>query len=557
MSRKLADIDLKTIVSLTGMPRLRNCANPIDPNEMASNVRVSFRPVPGRYGEERIKSFSGKLKDSLQRIGVTIVPWEEATVQDNAFGIISRIFKIRRVKRDINAVVDVKRSPSILRRALSALAEWIYGIVRKPGRSVMEILKISGWADDFTQKYIQDPFSTQVITIVPLEKEFENEETTYDVKIEIGLSHLIGTMSEIVIGVSDENFAIINMNLSDSVYSHGQLDGFVLNSLVPKIYAPIKPPILSRFNIEDYNPAENPNTEALANLGKMVRPTGLFPEGYKFSERIRRVSHRDVLSNILDGRTGVSYGFIAIVEPPVYEGPKEVSAEEWEAFSRVSGLTDVRESESGRWYVKINVAGAESFRQVPDIWTVTSRSGCDKTNLDPMTDIVRIGIIKGKLHLQIPAGMDLSRRDIRPSFDTFVILAQAFSFAIYMPEMVEKDGISVLHFHGYPSPQWFENGEFCEGAENPSLPCGTVEAALLNYAAVYKVADNPSAERDMKLLCLVESDHGVNIVGADRDYMVGRLMSGAERGSILLGGKYLPMLKEEAKPSAAAVSNPV
>ncbi|WP_462137014.1 TubC N-terminal docking domain-related protein [Candidatus Mycalebacterium sp.] len=553
MSCKIADIDIKTIVSLTGMPKLRNSANPMDPREMAGSVRVAFRPVPGGYPDELIKSFSGKLRTSLERLGVTVVPWREATVQDNAFGIISRIFKIRRVKRDISAVVDVKRNPSILRKTASELAEIIYGFIRKPGRSVMEILKISGWADDFTQKYIQDPFNTQVITIVPLEREFEDPATTYNIKIEIGLSHLIGTMSEIVIGVSDDNFAIINMNLSDSVYAHGHLDGFVLNSLIPKIYAPIKPPILSRFKIEEYNPAENKNTEALANLGKTVRPTGLFPAGYKFSERIRRVSHRDVLSNILDGRTGVSYGFIAIVEPPEYTGAKEVSSEEWNGFTPVSGLSDVREAPSGRWYVKISVAGSEKFRQIPDLWTVTSRSGCDKTNLDPMTDIVRIGIINGKLHLQIPAGMDLSRRDIRPSFDTFVILAQAFSFAMYMPEMVEKDGISVLHFHGYPSPQWFESGEFCEGAENPSLPCGTVEAALLNYAAVYKVADTPSAGHDMKLLCLVESDHGVNIVGTDRKYLVDRLSNGAASGNVMLGGKFLPMLKQEALSDRAAV----
>ena len=551
---RIADIDLKTIVSLTGMPRLRNLTNPTDPCAMASSVRVAFRPAPSRYGNESIREFSEQLKDSLVRLGVTVVPWREATVQDGAYGIVSRLLKIRRVKRDINAVVDVKREPGALRRVLSALAEAVYGYVRKPGRSVMEILKISGWADDFTQKYIQDPFSTQVITIVPLEREFEDEATTYDVKIEIGLSHLIGTMSEIVIGVSDKNFAIINMNLSDSVYSHGQLDGFVLNSLIPKIYAPIKPPILSRFKITEYNPADNKNTAALAELGKMVRPTGLFPEGYKFSERIRRASHRDVLSNILDGRTGVSYGFIAIVEPPVYTGDRDVSETEWNAFAPVRGLSDVRESPAGRWYIRIKVRGREIFRQIPDIWTVTSRSGCDKTNLDPMTDIVRMGIINGQLHLQIPAGMDLSRRDIRPSFDTFVILAQAFSFALYMPEMVEKDGMSILHFHGYPSPQWFENGEVCEGADNPSLPCGTVEAALLNYAAVYKVADNPDASGgDMKMLCLVESDHGVNIVGADRDYMVDRLKNGAERGSIMLGGKYLSMLKEDAKTDRAAV----
>jgi hypothetical protein len=47
------------------------------------------------------------------------------------------------------------------------------------------------------------------------------------------------------------------------------------------------------------------------------------------------------------------------------------------------------------------------------------------------SDIVRIGLVKGKLFLQTPVGIDLNERDIRPSFDTYVILAQALSAALY------------------------------------------------------------------------------------------------------------------------------
>ncbi len=48
----------------------------------------------------------------------------------------------------------------------------------------------------------------------------------------------------------------------------------------------------------------------------------------------------------------------------------------------------------------------------------------------------------------------------------------------------------------------------------------------------------------LKLLCLVESDHGVNIMGLDRDYIVHRVKEGKNEGHILLGGTFLPYLKE-------------
>ncbi|MGH7806746.1 MAG: hypothetical protein ACRENT_01495, partial [Thermodesulfobacteriota bacterium] len=425
---------------------------------------------------------------------------------------------------------------------LSKLAEKIYPYFRSPDMSVMEILRTSGWADNFTARHLQDPFNTQIITITPLNPEFADDSTTYDRKIAIGLQDIIRTMSEIVIGVSDERFSIINMNLSDSTFFQEQLDEFISNSLIPKIYAPIKPPVLTRFEKGEYDPAQSPYVMQLASLGKQLQSTDLFPMGSRFSEKIPRLSHRDVVEKILDGRTGVSYGFIAIAETPRYEGAKEITREEWETLSGVNGFGSevVRQNENGRWYVKTIIRDQDIYQQVPDIWIVTSRSGCDKTNLDPKTDVIRIGLVKGKLNLQVPEGANLNRRDIRPSFDTYVIIAQALASALYTPELI-KEGMPIVHFHGYPNPQWFQQNEYHTGAKNPSMPCGTVEAALLNYSAIYKMANQNGS--NIELLCLVESDHGVNILGPNRDYLVARLTQGAHEGDILLGGKYLSHLK--------------
>ena len=540
----IADLDLRTIAALAGMPKIKNLVNPKNPTEMSERVTVTFKPIPKNYPDTEISAYRERLRNSLLSNGVNVISWEDATIEDASYGMFSKLMGLRSVRRKVNAVIDVKKKLSPLRWFLSKIAENIYRFVRKDTLSVSSILKISGWADDFTVGYLQDPYNTQVITIMSLDPEFENEDTTYERKISLGLKNLITNMSEIVIGVSHGNFAIINMNLSDSIYTHDRLDDFVLYSLIPKIYAPIKPPVLTRFSVSEYDPKEFEYAQKLSALGADLKSTDLFPAGSKFVDAIKRLSHRDVANKILDGRTGVSYGFIALAEPPGYVGEKYVDENMWNSLQEIPNYNpdEVRTASNDRWYVKTVLGDGTVYQQVPDIWIVTSRSGCDKTNLNPDSDIVRIGLVKGKLHLEIPRGVDLGRKDIRPSFDTYVILAQALSSALYAPCLIEKE-MSILHFHGYPDPCWFGVSEHHAGARNPSLPCGTVEAALLNYSAVYETATKNGS--DIKLLCLVESDHGVNVLGPDREYLVQRLLAGSSEGHILLGGKYLPMLKRQ------------
>ena len=544
----IADLDLQTIAALSGMPKVKNLVNPKNPAEMSERVVVTFKPIPKNYPDAEISAYRERLRNSLLGNGVNVISWEDATTEDGSYGIFSRLMGLRSVRRKVNAVIDVKKRLSPFRWLLSKVAENIYRIVRKDSLSVSSILKISGWADDFTVGYLQDPYNTQVITIMSLDPEFENEDTTYERKISLGLKNLINNMSEIVIGVSDRKFAITNMNLSDSIYTHDQLDDFVLRSLIPKIYAPIKPPVLTRFSVSEYDSKEFEYARKLSALGADLKSTDLFPAGSKFIDAIKRLSHRDVANKILDGRTGVSYGFIALAEPPGYDGDKYIDESAWNSLQEIPGYNpdEVRAASNDRWYVRTLPGDETVYQQVPDIWIVTSRSGCDKTNLNPDSDIVRIGLVKGKLHLEIPRGVDLGRKDIRPSFDTYVILTQALSSALYAPSLIEKE-MSILHFHGYPDPSWFGASEHHAGARNPSLPCGTVEAALLNYSAVYETAARNGS--DIKLLCLVESDHGVNVLGPDREYLVQRLLAGSSEGHILLGGKYLPMLKRQAVAS--------
>jgi len=542
-SQQFADLELKTIISLAGMPVQKDLVNPRKPLEMAKKVRVTFRPLPRNYGNQIVIKFREKLENKLKEHGVQVIPWDEAAELPD--DLLSKVLRTRKVKRNIHAVVDVKRDYSLTRTFLSGIAERMYGYLRKPDMSVMEILRVSGWADDFTARYVQDPFNTQILTLMPLEPEFADQSTTYDRKIAIGIQNLIATMSEIIMGIAPDKFSLVNMNLSDSIYLNEGMDDFVLNSLIPKIYAPIKPPVLNRFKKGEYDPEESVFPKQLAELGRLIKSTNLYPRGSKFSEKVKRQSHKDVVEKIMEGRTGVSYGFIALAEAPVYEGKAIITKATWDKLTKVKSVDDdmVRENKEGRWYVRTVINEKEIYQQVPDIWITTSRSGSDKTNLDPKSDIVRIGVVKGKLHLETPKGVDLNRKDIRPSFDTYVILAQALAAALYTPDLI-KDGLPILHFHGYPDPDWFGKDEYHSGARNPSLPCGTVEAALLNYSAIYELANKNGS--GMKMLCLVESDHGVNIMGLDKDHIIKRLTDGVNEGHVKLGGTYLPDLKKSS-----------
>jgi len=122
----IADIDIATITLLAGMPVNKKIVNPKKPKDMAEKVRVTFRPLPEPYYKTDIKTFRQSLLECLKDNRVEVVPWNEATSKDNSGGLLSKIFSGRKVKRNINAVVDVKRQQSPIKKILSRIAEGIY-----------------------------------------------------------------------------------------------------------------------------------------------------------------------------------------------------------------------------------------------------------------------------------------------------------------------------------------------------------------------------------------------------------------------------------------------
>ena len=65
-TKKLADLDVRTITALAGMPINKDIINPKNPHEMAEKVRVTFKPLPEGYFESEVKRFRADLKDTLE-----------------------------------------------------------------------------------------------------------------------------------------------------------------------------------------------------------------------------------------------------------------------------------------------------------------------------------------------------------------------------------------------------------------------------------------------------------------------------------------------------------
>jgi hypothetical protein len=121
-------------------------------------------------------------------------------------------------------------------------------------------------------------------------------------------------------------------------------------------------------------------------------------------------------------------------------------------------------------------------------------------------------------------------------------MAIALSAALHTPELI-KAGFPIVHFHGYPSAQWFEPNEYCAGVKNPSVPCGTYESGVLNYLGLRQVTANQHCD-PINLVSLIEPDHGTNVIAHSLDYLVDRLKNGCATGAIKLGGAHFVSLQE-------------
>lgn len=520
-----------------------------DPAEMIRICRVTFRPPPQGYRNQAILDLRRDLDQALRHAGVTVVPWEEAAAKFRQKGFLPIIHRpfyrtLQAVHSGIHVVIDVERPVSWVRRLGIVAMESLYRLTlavssASRDRSVISIGRSTIWADDHPAKYLQDHSKTQIVMLTEFDEQLVDVNLPYNRRIQLGLATLGHLFCQIVIGVHGTKVSVLNMNLTDSVVDRDKLDEFVRKCLVPKLFLPISPLLPSQFKVGHFDAQTSDSAGKLVALSKALGATGLLPQGDSLYQVIKRPSRRDIVKAIMAGRTGVSFGFIAYIEPPCYVGPPEISAAQWQDLSPspVYSPEEIRRDAQNRFYARIQTNGNTRYRQIPDLWIASSRSGCDKTRLDRDRDILRIGY-DGGLRVQLPNGTSLDE-DLNPSYDIRVMIALALSAALYAPEMIAK-GAPLFHFHGYPHRDWFAPREAYAGAQNPAVPCGTAEAGVFNFQALAQLAalHGPNLE----LVCFVEPDHGTNLLARDIDYLVARVEEGVAQGLLTLGGRYFETL---------------
>lgn len=327
-----------------------------------------------------------------------------------------------------------------------------------------------------------------IITIVQEPRDI-NKNSSYQEHMNASLNLFSYHMTNLAIIVNNSEWAIYSLNGSHPYFFKiKNFNQSVLNELLPKISAPVMPPSLKDFIVKQgafnvHNEFYEPFINDLVEGGKLLEKTKLYPKKRLVSElNFRNNLYKWIGSKYLDNRNGMSYGFVARQLP-----------------------------------VKLD-------KEIPDVWVLTSKSGSDKSNLNKNTDIIKMGLVDGKMILETPAGLDIEG-DYKPSFDTRVILAHAVGNAILAKAMklkrpnwnfyktLENHGVAIAHWHGNIQKDLLPKNFIIYGETNPSVSCSSAQSAI--YALNDKIniglkciEDNNQYDAEIH----IEPHHGINVI---------------------------------------------
>ncbi|MCC5905959.1 MAG: hypothetical protein JJU13_07135 [Balneolaceae bacterium] len=455
---------------------------PLSEKEMAQSLKVTFQPV--HKNTERLNRFTEKFKKALVDIGVKILPYEDALDHENGGKVRSGIV--------------------IIEQGL-------------------------GKDDDLAIKTVSSLYHNPVVCIFDSPPPIPENPTLQETLDSI-VSVLAWNLSHVPIFLHDEKWTFCTMN--GAVVECGNWNNLkddILYSLIPKLSAQVVPPKREDIYYREgvFDPIEEGYGDFIDDFmsaAKIWRDNGLMLAHTSIEELdYRNRFYKRIVSRYLDHRTGMSYGFMVKqlptpVEPAVErtEAPDFMQNHNWDE----SAVLEI----NGDYYLMINLFDKEWIVNVPEVWLMSTRSGCNKTNLNPKKDILKLGLFDGKITIDTPAG--ITKQECRPSYDTYAILAHALGNVITasilmreypsspFPKALQERGLSVSHWHGYPDAEYPLPGYMLHGIENPPVSCSTPQSAA--YAIGGKLN---SLEKKLNLLdgyrgdIHVEPHHGTNITG--------------------------------------------
>ena len=431
-------------------------------------------------------------------------------------------------------------------RELGAAPCDFHGLVERDGRlpeGVVVLAPGEGTPGDLAIDCVRDLYANPVVGIFdglcPAE-EHEPAQTRLDRIVGILAWHMV----HVAIFVDECGWVVCTMN-GAMVRCRGA-ESFVeevRSVLIPKLCAQVIPPKRGRIVIRrgaldvSSNPRYREWVEDFTAAASMWRGNETVISHTPLDHvRTRGRRYQRLVAAYLDSRTGMSYGFQAR-QLPLPVAPA-MCQESLDPSPGSDGRSETRLSRiKGNIHVPVTVGRNGYLVPVPEVWVLATRSGCDKSRLDPARDIVRMGLVNGVVFFDTPKGLDRAA-DCNPSYDTLTILAHAAGNAmaasllraIYQKsvfaDQIENDGLALLHWHGYPSPASVPPGYFIHGSGNLPVSCSTPQSALFALAGKMKVLQNClNAGGEYLGDVHIEPHHGTNVTGGSLASLAGVFMS--------------------------------
>jgi len=454
---------------------------PLTPPAMAASLRVTF--YPRVTSTDRLRAFVERLQSALVTAGVTILDYEgalaEGKLQENLVTI---------------AAGEMQTGDLAVDHVRNLRTSTVVGIVDGPCPADI-------------QTGLQEKLNSVVKALA---------------------WHVV----QVVIFVDDRLWTVCTMNGAIVRFGYGEsFAKEVASVLVPKLAAPVVPPHAADFDVREGQLDLTANGAAeyardFTRSGKLWAETGLMLFHTSLdSLQFRNRYYQRIVAAFLDHRSGMSYGFLSrqlpvLLQPAMTlgEANERIGNEDWESpgYRRIQN----------RLYVTLRVEGGPLVVEVPDVWVLTTRSGCDKSKVDVSRDVVLLGLSQGTIVFETPAGVS-TRIDCKPSYDTLTILSHAAANAVVggvlarlrpdarFPRMLQSQGAALAHWHGLVNRSLLPPGYFVYGQINPPVSCSTHQSAM--YALTGKLsALQRSLVEGVEFIgdVHVEPYHGVNVTGA-------------------------------------------
>jgi hypothetical protein len=464
----------------------------LTPEEMVAGMTVTFYPHDPARVSSTVKGFSQELEASLIRVGVRVIPYQKSLIRVPIHKVI-----VRGVRLVMNNVVYACRKVFGLRRiniyVPFAVCKNLMNRTRVRGD--VSVVALGDYEEGSLPIDNTSSLSRSFVIHILDMPSGVDEHADFEQHFNVSMSLFSYHMAHIVLAVNTNKWILYNFNASHPTFERGQsMDEALLYELVPKVAAPIRPPKFSEFMVMseslDLDRAEYKGIiEDFLTGSFLFAKTRLFPRGKRVEDLpFRNEFYKWIGKVYLDGRNGMSYGFLAVQEPSALSPLVALEDAPDKIAQRIDQFADHFEYDNGA-YVIIEIQGKRYYLKVPDVWVLSQRSGCDKTNMDPQADIVRLGLVNGRMYMQAPHGVEITD-DYRPSFDTRVILAHALGNALVasivhfidpeavFPQQLRTTGMALAHWHGYIDPARVPEGWVVHGHANPHVACSTLQSAL-------------------------------------------------------------------------------